>query len=334
MSMIRKAVLPVLALAATLGAASSPSAPLHQESFLPPNDMRIEVSAAWFRGITQWQYDRVLDRIEAVYAPIVAAKGGRLVVNRLWTNATVNASAQQFPDGTWALNMYGGLARHRAITMDGFALVACHELGHHLGGAPRYDGGLDWAANEGQSDYFAVSKCLHRILGDSITERFSRPRRLPEAIAPCAAAYESRRDREVCERSVSAGMSVTALFRALRQETREPELDTPDAAVVTEMLDRHPGTQCRLDTYYQGSICTQPWTRDFSASDTVTGACTASQGYDVGIRPRCWYLPTEDELVPPALPAAADPLVALERQEAARAAVLTALPSGEAFTGL
>ena len=56
--------------------------------------------------------------------------------------------------------MFGGLARHKLVTPDGFALVACHEMGHHLGGAPRRGG---WASNEGQSDYYATTKCARRI---------------------------------------------------------------------------------------------------------------------------------------------------------------------------
>jgi hypothetical protein len=58
--------------------------------------------------------------------------------------------------------VYGGLARHGEITPDGFALVLCHEIGHHLGGVPRYSGANGWASNEGQSDYFAATKCLRR----------------------------------------------------------------------------------------------------------------------------------------------------------------------------
>ena len=37
--------------------------------------------------------------------------------------------------------MFGGLAGHETITTDAFALVACHELGHHIGGAQRKQAG-------------------------------------------------------------------------------------------------------------------------------------------------------------------------------------------------
>ena len=73
---------------------------------------------------------------------------------------TVNANASQ-RGRTWIVNMYGGLARRPEITPDGFAMVLCHELGHHMGGFPFVSG---WAANEGQSDLFATLSCGRILL--------------------------------------------------------------------------------------------------------------------------------------------------------------------------
>ena len=58
-----------------------------------------------------------MDRVQSIYGPIVAAHGGRLVINRLWEDATVNASAEQV-GGDWILNMYGGLARHASLRVE------------------------------------------------------------------------------------------------------------------------------------------------------------------------------------------------------------------------
>ena len=51
------------------------------------------------------------------------------------------------------------------ITVDGMALVACHEMGHHMGGAPKIDGwyGSSWATNEGGADYYGTLKCARRF---------------------------------------------------------------------------------------------------------------------------------------------------------------------------
>ncbi|MCR4295075.1 MAG: hypothetical protein NUW21_06040, partial [Elusimicrobia bacterium] len=103
------------------------------EGFVPQNDMKIPMGSFEAKGITEVQFNEVMDRVEAIYAPEIAARGGRLVLKRLWSNPTVNASAQR-SGKDYILNMYGGLARHESITQDGMALVACHEMGHHIGG--------------------------------------------------------------------------------------------------------------------------------------------------------------------------------------------------------
>ncbi|MEK7388109.1 MAG: hypothetical protein AAB036_00265 [Elusimicrobiota bacterium] len=297
--MILKRLLPVLLVA--LCAAPEASPVFADDGFLPPNNLSIPIDSLESKGITHQQFNQVLDHIQALYGPIIASRGGRLVINRLWDDATVNASAQRGgADGTdYVLNMYGGLARHAAITQDGFALVACHELGHHIGGAPKYSNGLDWASNEGQADYFANLKCLRLVFADTASNAFTRASlddSQPQAA--CAKSFAGARERAICVRTAVAGMSVTALLRALRSEPVAPRYDTPDPNVVTRMYDRHPPTQCRLDTYFSASLCTRAVGDELSETDPVPGACTGSQGFSVGLRPRCWYKPPADEPAP------------------------------------
>lgn len=302
--------------------------PHPRESFLPPNNLKIPIGAFGAKSITKDQYDAVMDRVQALYEPIVAARGGHLIINRLWDDETVNASAEQ-NGADWVINMYGGLARHPAITQDGMALVACHELGHHLGGAPKYGGG-DWASNEGEADYYANSKCLHRVFADAGSKVFSRMAS-DDIVAKkaCAASYKKSADRSLCERSAAAGMSVTQLFRALRSQDAQPHYDTPDPTVVTTMFDDHPDTQCRLDTYYQASLCTVPFSKDISNTNAADGACTASQGHKQGMRPRCWYLPAPGELTD----GAAVAIRSMESREV-KSPTLASLKSSAVFSGL
>lgn len=116
------------------------------------------------------KYNKVIDAVENFYKPIVAEKGGSLVVNRLWKNGKVNASATLSLIGKkWIVNMYGGLARYQGVTADGFAMVMCHEVGHHLAGFPMNDPAplTRWeSSNEGQSDYFASMKCFRSVYGN------------------------------------------------------------------------------------------------------------------------------------------------------------------------
>lgn len=266
---------------------SGPRAKTLCAGFLPKNSMRIPVGDVHALGIEETMFNSVLDRVQEVYGPIVASHGGKLVINRLWEDATVNASAEQL-GGNWIINMYGGLARHKAVTEDGFALVACHELGHHLGGFPRIEGD-EWATNEGGADYYSSLKCARRILS-------AKAPALPDPIAVkgCSASYAEGADRNRCESSAMAGISLSSLLAELGQSP-QPKLATPDPSAVKQMDDSHPAAQCRLDTYYQAALCTKPLGQEQSNTEPAAGACTKSQGFTAGIRPLCWYKPPSAE---------------------------------------
>jgi hypothetical protein len=269
------------------------------EGFLPPNTMKIPVGsrirsnflqAKAAGGITEQQFNGVMDRIEKLYGPIVAQAGGTLTINRKWTDPTVNASAEEV-GGQWILNMYGGLARHQETTEEGMALVACHELGHHLGGAPKIAGwnGDDWATNEGGADYFATLKCLRNyfaeddnaaILANATIDPFGKAR--------CESQFSNQKDQLLCERSLMATNSVSRLFMDLHQDPAPPNLATPDTSVVAQMDDDHPATQCRMDTYFNGASCHVDKSVSNSKTDYHEGSCV--QGTDeFGWRPLCWF---------------------------------------------
>jgi hypothetical protein len=292
----------ILAAVAALlaGAAVLPAAASDCPGFLPPNDLKIPVGSAQDRGILEAEFNKVIDTVEKIYKPVVAAQGKVLQINRLWTNTTVNANASQ-SGNKYVLNMYGGLARHETVTMDGFALVVCHELGHHLGGAPK--GG--WASIEGQSDYYASLKCLRKVFADPSASAFTRVREIdPVAEKACDAAYANPDEQAVCLRAAMAAKSVSYLFKALHNDAVAPSFDTPDASVVTTMFTDHPATQCRMDTYLAGALCAQPVDAPLSNTNPAIGTCTRAAGFTVGFRPLCWYKPASpSELQPPAAPA-------------------------------
>ena len=331
--MLKKIALPLAAIALVSLIAAAPSAPKFRESFLPANNLKHRIGAKDSGGITEAQFNEVMDRTQAIYGPIIAAHGATLQINRLWTDDTVNASAEQ-QGSTWVLNMYGGLARDKTITQDGMALVACHELGHHLGGAPRYGGGNDWAADEGQADYFANAKCLHRIFSDAKSSSFTRMKVTDDAAligAACTKSYKNAGEQALCVRAATAGLSVTALLGSLGGDA-PAHIDTPDQNVVSATNDAHPASQCRLDTYFQGSICPKDFNIDMSMTDAKAGACVLSQGYTVGMRPFCWYKPGANELAGPSV---ASEAVSSEKQShASSSAVLASLKSGNVFSGL
>jgi len=259
------------------------------------NDLWISTDAKSVSTVTEEEFNSILDRIEELYTPIIAEFGGTLKVNRNWSDGTVNAYARQI-GSSWQISMFGGLARHETITADAFALVACHELGHHIGGAPKkssWFGGSMWASNEGQSDYWGAMKCLKRYIenDDNITI-VSNMEVDEHARESCIANYNTENEVAMCIRTAMAGLSLGNLFRALRRSETPLLFTTPDPNVVTRTNDSHPAPQCRLDTYFAGAVCDRGYDETVSQSEANQGTCNRYENYESGIRPLCWYYPS------------------------------------------
>lgn len=167
-------------------------------------------------GINHTQFTQTLKRVETAYAKVVGQYGARLVFDDNWSDGTVNAFAYR-QGNDWHVAAFGGLARFKGMTISGYLTVLCHEVGHHLGGSPRYDNDTDWAAVEGQADYWAET-CM-------------------KAVSPSTA--------------MKGAMSISGVLASLGGEPM-PRVNTPDPTVVAATMEGHPPAQCRLDTYVRG----------------------------------------------------------------------------------
>ncbi|MBS2026705.1 MAG: hypothetical protein JST54_02275 [Deltaproteobacteria bacterium] len=244
------------------------------------------------RGLDELQFNQVLDAVEATYTPILAQRNLRFIIERRWPDDAVNSSP--FRGATFVgISISGGIARARGMTQDALALVACHELGHLLGGFPQGNPGM---SNEGQADYFATAKCLRRIFTSPSSQTFSRlPASDPVARKACAAAFSGEHQRAICIRSALAALSASRMTSTWRDDEPLAALDTPDPFRTTVTDDRHMPRQCRLDTQFQGALCAKPATEDFSDLAPEPGACTRAEHFTIGMRPRCWYQPPASE---------------------------------------
>lgn len=270
------------------------------EGFLPKNDLKISSESKNILGISESQFQSVLLSVEKIYSPIVKSMGATLEINRLWSSEEVNAFASR-KQNIWRVDMHGGLARHSAITTDGLALITCHEVGHHLGGSPRYN--RDWASVEGQSDYFATLKCLRKVFEAEMPEWNGSVDRVAQE--KCDAAFGSRTlNSKLCGRIAMAGKSAASLSQALGGGAA-PRFDIKDPSVVSSTMESHPKTQCRMDTYFNGSLCRTSHTNDVGATDPLKGVCKNTVAEEYGARARCWYKPTtgvppiNDPVIPP-----------------------------------
>src|SRR5262249_18707040 len=76
-----------------------------------------------------------------------------------WADDTVNAFAWR-DSGVRYVAIKGGLVRHVALELEGIALVAAHETGHHYGGPPTFPSGLSC---EGQADFAGVRNVMRQV---------------------------------------------------------------------------------------------------------------------------------------------------------------------------
>ncbi len=256
------------------------------------NNLNISMFDKQNKDMSEEVFNKVIDQVETVYAPIVSEMGGKLKVVRKWSDGTVNAYAQR-QGTTYLVSMFGGLARHATITPDGLALVVCHEIGHHIGGAPKKAGSMGgaWASNEGQADYFATLKCLRKAWLSDDNKAIVDAMEVPEFLkTSCASKFQDESEYYICVRGGMAGDSVANLFAALRNIAK-PQFNTPDARRVASTDHNHPAAQCRMDTYFQGALCTVDHREDVSQKDEAKGTCYAADGATDGLRPLCWFKP-------------------------------------------
>ncbi|MGE0174191.1 MAG: proprotein convertase P-domain-containing protein [Oligoflexales bacterium] len=278
-------------------------------SILPPNNLDQQDNLySLDANIDEPRFNAIIDEVIESYRTIVESYGIELTVNKLWTNSTVNASAEQRSD-TWIVNMYGGLARRPEVTPDGFSLVVCHEIGHHLAGYPLK--GDTWAANEGQADYFATQSCAHKIWGNQLEEN-AKYRDLVEPLAKqkCDEIWNNEAAQNLCYRTATAGLSLATLLSVTLGQP-VPKFETPDLTEVAKTNNNHPKGQCRLDTYLQGALCTIrfdetniPGKKHEKGQNSAAAeweaskvSCTSAALFDLGVRPRCWFKPKVDLLV-------------------------------------
>jgi hypothetical protein len=285
----------VSAIVSTLSFSSTFACDIHGKTgFMPENNLKIGVHDKGTNGMTEEKFNAIIDRVSAVYAPIVQSKGATLDMIKNWDDGTVNAYAHRDGD-VWHVSMFGGLARHQLTTDDGFMLVVCHETGHHLGGAPKYGAGSDWASNEGQADYFGTLKCMKRVLeNDDNVSIVSKMQIDAEATKQCQSVYKNANEVALCQRIAMAGKSLGMLLGDLGGNSKV-NFNTPDKKIVRRTNDAHPAAQCRLDTYFSGGLCDKSYTEDVSEDSPIPGTCIKRDGYKVGVRPLCWYKPGAGE---------------------------------------
>jgi hypothetical protein len=283
-------------------------------NFIPQNKMRFPVRPSGH--ISELTFKQIIRSAEAVYDPIFKQSGyGQFKILPLWNDDTVNAVAYtcdpaKLPNGvavnncnkvlttsenykikTRVVEMYGGLARHPYMSAEGFLLVICHEIGHHLGGVPRYANSL--LSSEGQADYFSTSKCARQILSRvSNNANWVRAAKIPlEVRIACQNSFPKDINQAmICMRSSVGGLSLARVLGSIKStDWKTITFANADKKQVQQTFLSHPEAQCRLDTYFAGALCGMSQDSQFSGTDYRAGACTPQRFQKTGSRPSCWF---------------------------------------------
>lgn len=177
--------------------------------------------------VTKTEFSQTLRSFRRVFASYSAREGRELEFFLDWNEDWAQAFARRWE--TDQVIVYGGIARINGSTVDSFALILCHELGHLYAGEPFSDAHNRMAV-EGQADWWATIECWDKIVPE-----------LP------------LRAGSVTERGFVASLIVASFFSENRN-IPAPRIETPDQTVVDVINRTHPEPQCRLDTFVAGLL--------------------------------------------------------------------------------
>ncbi len=242
-------------------------------------------------GLTKCEFDEVVAKIDRIYRPQFATLGGHLWLRANWKSNDLNAHANEYGP-YWMVSFTGGLARQPRMTRDAFAMVACHEVGHHLGGAPQMM--LLPLSNEGEADYFTTLKCSREFFADEDNAGALRGTLVDRYAADeCKKSFATSPERLICLRSVMAAKRLVEVLQVINKDATKISFRTPETKPASIFSGfSHPKAQCRLDTFLNGARCGVPVKTALSATSYEAGSCDRKdEPPNEGSRPRCWFRP-------------------------------------------
>lgn len=144
-------------------------------------------------------------------------------------------------------------------------LVLCHELAHHIGGAPyKYDdnGKIRWASMEPQADYFATLACIPefvKMFPFWIEQNILSFELIHPALrSNCDNIYNNEYEFKLCVNISQAALNLAYIHHeyALPGETEGPvdPLYEEDKIVIELDRNNYPSNQCRFDTHIRGAL--------------------------------------------------------------------------------
>lgn len=160
-------------------------------------------------------------------------------VDIMWESEKLNASVG-YRNKVLNFSFHGGFYRKKNLTPDAFAIVACHEIGHVLGGFPKVYPTHKYSS-EAQSDYFATNECLKKYFAVTDAPELNMSGINDSIKALC------NEDRE-CARGLKAIKEATVIYPGsdINQQS--------DYISRYTIFNDYPENQCRVDTLKAGLL--------------------------------------------------------------------------------
>jgi hypothetical protein len=187
------------------------------------------------------------------------------------------------------IRVHRGTRYHQRLNPNMYAMILCHELGHHLGGAPRFAN--SWAAVEGEADYYATLKCWRTV--ESSLPAFAMTDPVDsdglEIQTKCTASYPQpalKAERISCQHALKTSLDLTRVLAGLSGFTAVGITASANSkTTVTTTFPFANEPLCRWQTFRPGGLCSISAEVDVEAAN---GACTTSDSPDAA-RPHCWF---------------------------------------------
>ena len=234
-----------------------------------------------FAEASKSEFEQTLESARKYFRPIYQSHGKELSILGEWDYDENNAKALAYTVDHYFIEIYGGALKSEGTNTDSLRAMICHEVGHHLGGAPfmpQYyeDYYLFQGSSEGQADYYAANVCLKKWLnGEDHWRKIHQIGFSKKDQIFCERYHNDKNNIGLCIRIITAFKRMLSL--KIESEV-QINLKTPSLAYKYALASSvtHPPSLCRLETAYAGVICHQE------------NGCSIFQNPIEASRPLCW----------------------------------------------